>query len=105
MRIHKNDKVMVIAGKDKGKTGKVLRAFPREEKVIVDGVNIQKHHNKTDSSTSQGGGIVDVFAPIHVSNVQILDPKTNKPTRIKMERNEGAKKNVRVTKDSGTKLK
>lgn len=105
MRIHKNDNVMVIAGKDKGKTGKVLRAIPREDKVIVNGVNVQKHHNKTKSDTNQGGGIVDVFAPVHVSNVQIVDPKTNKPTRIKMERNEGAKKNVRVTKKSGTKLK
>lgn len=105
MKIHKNDNVMVIAGKDKGKTGKVLRTFPSLEKVIVDGVNIQKHHNKTKKDTKQGGGIVEVAAPIHVSNVQIIDPKTNKPTRISIVKDEVTKKNVRVTKKSGTKLK
>lgn len=96
---------MVIAGKDKGKTGKVLRTLPSLEKVIVQGVNIQKHHEKTKKDTKQGGGIVEVAAPIHVSNVQLVDPKTNKPTRIGIVMDEASKKNVRVTKKSGTKLK
>ncbi len=105
MKIHKNDKVIVIAGKDKGKTGKVLKALPRENKVIVDGINIQKHHKKSGTNTKQGGGIVDVFAPIHVSNVQLIDPKTNKQTRVGIKRDESTNKNVRFAKKSGTKLK
>ena len=105
MRIHKDDKVIVIAGKDKGKTGKVLRTLPSEEKVIVEGVNIQKRHSKSKKDTKQGGGIVDVSAPVHVSNVQLVDPKTSKPTRVSVERDEKTKKNVRVAKKSGTTLK
>lgn len=105
MKIQKNDNVIVIAGKDKGKTGKILRAIPREDKVIVEGVNVQKHHKKAKGNTKQGGGIVEVSAPIHVSNVQIVDPKTKKPTRIGITKDETSKKNVRVTKKSGTTLK
>lgn len=105
MKIHKNDKVIIIAGKDKGKTGKVLRALPSEDKVIVDGINVQKHHKKAKTDTKQGGGIVDVFAPVHISNVQLIDPKTNKPTRIGVKKDETSKKNVRFAKKSGTKLK
>jgi large subunit ribosomal protein L24 len=82
MKIHKGDTVAVIAGKDKGKTGKVLRALPRTMQVIVEGMNVQKHHKKTQKSTKQGGGIVEVSAPIHVSNVMVMDPKENKPTRV-----------------------
>lgn len=105
MKIHKNDNVIIIAGKDKGKTGKVLRALPSEEKVIVQGVNIQKHHKKTKKDTKQGGGIVEVSAPIHVSNVQLVDPKTGKKTRVGVTKDDAGKKNVRVTKQSSTKLK
>ena len=105
MKIHKDDKVKVIAGKDKGKTGKVLRAYPRERKVIVEGVNVQKHHRKTKKDTKQGGGIVDVSAPIDVSNVQLLDPKENKPTRVGVKKDETTKKNVRFAKKSDTVLK
>ena len=105
MKIHKDDKVKIIAGKDKGKTGKVLRTFPSEKKVIVEGMNIQKRHQKTKKETNQGGGIIDVFAPIHVSNVQLIDPKDNKPTRIGIVRDESSKKNVRMAKKSGTRLK
>lgn len=105
MKIHKNDNVIIIAGKDKGKTGKVLRAFPREEKVIVQGVNIQKHHKKTKKDTKQGGGIVEVSAPIHISNVQLVDPKTGKKTRVGVTKDATSNKNTRVTKQSSTKLK
>ena len=105
MKIHKNDNVIIIAGKDKGKTGKVLRALPSVEKVIVQGVNIQKHHKKTKKDTKQGGGIVEVSAPIHVSNVRLVDPKTGKKTRIGVTKDDAGKKNVRVTKKSSTKLK
>lgn len=105
MKIHKNDNVKVIAGKDKGKTGKVLRTFPSEGKVIVQDVNVQKHHQKAKKDTKQGGGIVDVSAPIHVSNVQLLDPKNNKPTRVGIRKDETTKKNVRYAKKSDTTLK
>lgn len=105
MKIHKNDNVKIIAGKDKGKTGKVLRAIPSEGKVIVQGMNVQKRHTKAKKNTKQGGGVVDISAPIHISNVQVLDPKINKPTRIGIVKDVATKKNVRVAKKSGTKLK
>jgi large subunit ribosomal protein L24 len=79
MKIKKNDTVHIIAGKDRGKQGKVLRAFPELNTVLVDGVNIQKRHIKKKKSTAQGMGIVERPAPVHVSNVQIVDPKTGKP--------------------------
>ena len=105
MKIHKGDNVKVISGKDNGKTGKVLRAFPRLDQVIVEGVNIQKRHEKAKKNTKQGSGIVEVAAPVHVSNVQLVDPKTGSPTRIGVTYDEVKKKNVRVAKKSGTTLK
>ena len=78
MKIKKGDNVRVIAGKDKGKTGTVVRAFPREDRVIIDGVNIQKQHRKVKKGEAQGGGIVSVSAPIHVSNVALVDKKAGK---------------------------
>ena len=76
MKIKKGDNVRVITGKDKGKTGTVVRAFPREDRVIIDGVNVQKHHRKVKKGEAQGGGIVSVSAPIHVSNVALVDKKS-----------------------------
>ena len=81
MFVKKNDKVKVIAGKDKGKEGVVEQVFPKEQRVIVKGVNIVKKHQKP-TNTKPNGGIVEVEAPIHVSNVTLLDPSNNKPTRI-----------------------
>lgn len=102
MKIKANDNVIVISGKDKGKTGKVLEAFPRENKVLIAGVNSKKVRTKSREKGKQGETI-DKNMPIHVSNVMLLDPKGNKPTRIgyKMD---GDKK-VRVAKKSGTTLK
>jgi large subunit ribosomal protein L24 len=105
MKIHKGDNVLVIAGKDRGKTGKVVRALPRVDRVIVEGVNMQKRHRKPKTNTKQGGGIVDVTAPIHVSNVQLVDPKTNKPTRIGIVRDATTNKPTRVAKKSGISVK
>lgn len=93
---------MVIAGKDRGKQGKVLRAFPAEERVIVEGVNIQKRHVRRKGNAKQGEGIVEINAPMHVSNVQLVDPKTGKPTRIGVRKNEKTGKNERIAKKSGT---
>lgn len=94
----------MTTGKDKGKTGKVARAFPEDEKVIIDGVNVKKRHIKTNKQTKQGGGIIDMASPIHVSNVMLVDPKSNKPTRTGKVFDESKKKWVRVAKKSGTKL-
>ncbi|MBP9760203.1 MAG: 50S ribosomal protein L24 [Candidatus Pacebacteria bacterium] len=105
MKIHKGDNVLVIAGKDRGKTGKVLHAYPSINRVIVEGVNIQKRHEKANKNTKQGSGIVEVAAPVHVSNVQLVDPKSGKPTRVGVKYDEVQKKNVRVAKKSGTILK
>ena len=74
----------MCTGKDRGQTGKVLRAFPALSRVIVEGVNLQKRHEKVKGNTRQGGGIVSVAAPVHVSNVSLIDPKTKKPTRSRV---------------------
>lgn len=85
MKIRKDDTVIIITGKDKGKTGKVTRAFPREFKVIVSGVNIKKVH-KRPTKSGQKGQMIDQAAPIHVSNVQLVDSKSGKGTREKADR-------------------
>ncbi len=102
MKIKKDDNVIVIAGKDKGKTGKVLRAFPREDKVIVAGTNVRKVH-KRGGKTNQKGQVVEKAFPMHVSNVSLVDPKSGKATRIAFDM-KGDKK-VRVAKKSGTTIK
>lgn len=99
MKIKKGDKVVVIAGKDKGKTGKVLRALPLQDRVIVDGVHVAKRHQRS-RRREESGQIVDKTLPVHVSNVALADPKSGKPTRIGIKRESG--KRVRVAKKSGT---
>ena len=81
MHVKKGDKVMVITGKDKGKTGVILAAFPKKNRVLVEGVNIVKKHSKPSQVNPQGG-IISQEAPIHVSNVMLIDPKTGEPTRV-----------------------
>lgn len=107
MKIKKNDTVIVIAGNYKGKIGKVLKVFPDKNRIIVEGVNIRKRHTKPNQKNPQGG-IIEKEAPIHVSNVMILDPKTNKPTRIGskiiIDEKTGKKKRVRISKVSGEML-
>lgn len=101
MKIKKGDKVKVIAGKDRGKVGKVLRALPREDKVIVEGVHISKRHQKPTSKRQQGQ-IVEKTLPVHVSNVMIIDPKSGKPTRVGITHVDG--KYTRIAKKSNTAL-
>lgn len=98
MHVKKGDKVMVISGKDKGKTGVILAAFPKKNRVIVEGINIVKKHAKPSQLNPQGG-IMDQEAAIHVSNVMPIDPKTGEPTRVGSKTVDG--KNVRVAKKSG----
>ena len=97
-RIKKGDTVMVITGRDKGKSGEVLKVLRDEDRVIVQGVHVVKRH--TRPSAGQTGGIVEKEAPIHISNVAHLDPKSNKPTRVGYKTLEDGRK-VRVAKRSG----
>ncbi|MEM7740611.1 MAG: 50S ribosomal protein L24 [Pseudomonadota bacterium] len=96
-RIKKGDKVVVLAGKDKGAEGEVLKVMPKDERVLVQGVQMVTKHRKP-SQQSQGG-IERMEAPIHVSNVALKDPKDGKPTRVGFEERDGKK--VRVAKRSG----
>ena len=111
-KIKKDDLVQVIAGKDKGKQGKVLRVFPTDERVLVEGVNRVTKHLRAgqDNNGSTEGGLQVVEAPIHISNVALVDPKTKKPTRVGFREEtvekDGVKKTVRVryAKKSGENL-
>jgi len=84
MKILKNDQILVISGKDKGKTGTVEKAFPKKKKLIITGANIRKKHLKPSKKNPQGG-IVEFPAPTDISNVKLICPKCGKPTRIGFE--------------------
>jgi len=104
MRIKKNDQVLVISGEYKGKRGKVLKVFRTRERIIVEGVNMVKRHMRP-SQTMPQGGIIQKEAPFHVSNVMVVDPKTNEPTRIKYgflkDDGKRSRQKVRYSKKSG----
>ena len=107
MRIRRDDQVLVIAGKDKGRRGRVLRTDPGKQKVYVEGANIIKRHTKPrtlrDTQRAQElGGIVEMEGPIHVSNVMLIDPSSGDPTRVGVTRDGG--KRVRVAKKSGKEI-
>ena len=99
-KIRKGDKVVVLTGKDKGRTGEVLRVMPKDDKALVRGVNQIRRHQK--QSQTQEGGIITKEAPIHLSNIALADPKDGKPTRVGFKI-EGDKK-VRVAKRSGVSI-
>jgi large subunit ribosomal protein L24 len=110
LKIRSGDRVQVISGKDRGKSGRVLRVDPAKERVYVEGLNMSKRHvrpkDSPSSSTSQStagqlGGVIDIESPIHISNVMLLDAK-GKPTRVGIERDGGER--VRVARSSGAKL-
>ena len=100
-KIKKGDKVVVLSGKDKGKTGEVTRSMPKDGKVVVSGVNIATRHRKP-SQTNPQGGLERTEAPMHVSKVAIADPKSGKATRVRFETRDGKK--VRVAVKSGEKI-
>lgn len=104
MKIHKGDMVLVISGPDKGAKGKVIQAFPKTEKVLVEGVNRIKKHvaNSAPERGAESGGIVTQEAPIHVSNVMVLDSDGN-PTRVGYRFDENGKK-VRISRRNGKDL-
>lgn len=102
MNFKVGDKVVVIAGKDKGKEGKIIKTLKNDNKVVVEGINMVTKHVKP-SAQNENGGIIKVEAPIHASNVMILDPKTKKRTRIAHEIDENGKKH-RISVKSKEKL-
>lgn len=98
LNIKKGDTVQVISGEDKGKEGRVLTVYPKQHRLLIEGVNVVKRHTKPDAQNPQGG-INEKEAPVHVSNVQIVDPKTGEPTRVGRQEKDGKK--VRYAKKSG----
>jgi large subunit ribosomal protein L24 len=104
MKIRTDDEVIVISGKDKGKTGKVLRVDRASQRVFVEGLNmIKRHQRPTPGRPNQQVGVIEREGPIHVSNVAIVDPKDHKPTRIGVRRDENGRR-MRVTRRSGSEL-
>jgi large subunit ribosomal protein L24 len=97
-KIRKGDKVVVLAGKDKGRSGEVLRVLPKDEKALVRGVNMIIRHQK--QTQAQEGGLIRKEAPVHLSNIALADPKDGKPTRVGFQVQKDGKK-VRVAKRSG----
>ncbi|MBI3634278.1 MAG: 50S ribosomal protein L24 [Candidatus Yonathbacteria bacterium] len=102
MKLKKGDNVIIIAGKDKGKKGKILNVFPRLCRVVVDGANISKIHEK-GRAKGASGQIVERAMPLHASNIMVIDPKNNERTRVGIK--EIAGKNVRIAKKSGSEIK
>jgi large subunit ribosomal protein L24 len=106
-RIKAGDEVVVIAGKDRGKRGKVLRVEPRRDRLYVEGLNFVKRHQRPQQvagaqRAEQVGGVIEKEGPIHISNVMLLDPRDGKPTRIGIEVEDG--KRYRVARRSGSRL-
>jgi large subunit ribosomal protein L24 len=104
LKIRSGDTVEVISGKDKGKTGKVLRVQPKKDRVFVEGLNIHTRHIKPrsirDAQRAESvGGVVEEEGPIHISNVMLVDPKSGKPTRVGLSRENGRR--TRIAKKSG----
>jgi large subunit ribosomal protein L24 len=107
MKIRRDDTVKIMSGKDRGKTGRVLRTDPKRGRVYVEGMNVQKRHIRPrslrDTQRAQDvGGIVETEGPIHVSNVMLVDPKSGDPTRVGVKREDGRR--VRIAKRSGTEI-
>jgi large subunit ribosomal protein L24 len=104
MRIRQDDTVIVIAGKDKGKTGKVLRTDPKKDRVFVEGLNMVKRHQRPiPGRQNMPVGVIEKEGPIHVSNVAIVDPKDHKPTRIGIARDDEGRRR-RVSRRTGSEL-
>jgi large subunit ribosomal protein L24 len=106
-KIRRDDEVIVISGKDRGKTGTVLRVDPKHQRVYVEGLNLVKRHQRPQQvrgaqRSETVGGVIEKEGPIHISNVMLIDPKDKKPTRVGVTREGGAR--TRVTRRSGTQV-
>jgi large subunit ribosomal protein L24 len=102
LKIRRDDQVLVISGKDRGKTGRVLEVDPAKERVFVEGLNIVKRHQRPRPGSTDPGGVIEKPGPIHISNVMLIDPSDNKPTRVGVVREDG--KRYRVSRKSGERL-
>ena len=105
MKIRTDDDVVVISGKDKGRTGKVIRVDPKRDRVYVEGVNMVKRHQRpTPGRPNAPVGVIEEEGPVHVSNVAVVDPKDHKPTRIGFRRYAETGRRMRIAKRSGSEL-
>jgi large subunit ribosomal protein L24 len=104
MKLRKDDEVIVISGKDKGKTGKIIRVEPARQRVYVEGINMVKRHQRPNPARPNAQvGVIEKEGPVHVSNVALRDPKDGKPTRVGVRRAEDGRR-MRVTKRSSTEI-
>ena len=101
-RIRRDDEVVLLAGKDRGRSGKVLRVDPAAGKVVVEGCNMVKRHQRPRPGTTDPGGIIEREAPVQLSNVALIDPEDNRPTRVRFEDQDGVR--VRVAVRSGERV-
>jgi large subunit ribosomal protein L24 len=99
LRVRMDDEVVVISGKDRGKTGRVVEVDPAKQRVYVEGLNIVKRHQRPRPGTNEPGGVIEKPGPIHISNVALVDPKDGKPTRTRVEDRDGRR--VRIAVRSG----
>ena len=102
MKIRRDDQVLVISGKDRGKTGRVLRVDPKKERVFVEGLNIVKRHQRPRPGSTDPGGVIEKPGPIHISNVMLLDPSDSKPTKVGVLREDGRR--VRINRRTGERI-
>ena len=104
MKLRTDDEVIVISGKDKGKSGKIIRVEPARQRVFVEGINMIKRHQRPNPARPNAQvGVIEKEGPVHVSNVALVDPKDHKPTRVGTRRAEDGRR-MRVTKRSGTEI-
>ena len=107
MHVRKGDQVEVVSGKARGKRGRVLRVFRDRKRAIIEGVNMIKKHAKPDPRKGVQGGLLEQEAPVHVSNLMLIDPESDKPTRVGykfLEGTDGKRRKVRVARRSGAEL-
>ncbi len=102
LKIRRDDQVLVISGKDRGKTGRVVEVDPKKERVFVEGLNIVKRHQRPRPGSTDPGGVIEKPGPIHISNVMLIDPSDSKPTKVGVVREDG--KRFRVARRTGNRL-
>ena len=102
LKIRRDDQVLVISGKDRGKTGRVIDVDPKKDRVFVEGLNIVKRHQRPRPGSTDPGGVIEKEGPIHISNVMLLDPSDNKPTKVGVIREDGRR--IRVNRRTGERI-
>ena len=102
LKIRRDDQVLVISGKDRGKTGRVIDVDPKKQRVFVEGLNIVKRHQRPRPGSTDPGGVIEKPGPIHISNVMLIDPSDSKPTKVGIVREDGVRR--RVARRTGNKL-